>query len=204
MLYHHGHLLFLAGNAYKRSLDDHYESFVSIMLSAMSLECYINDFSKMISNTPESEIRSLQDLSFILDTLENSKASLIIKIEVIHHALTGQVMEKGSADHQELVMLIRLRNELVHRKPESENGWGPDPKAEHEPHNIVKFFSDKGIIERPSPKAPPVWSQYTNEPEVAQWAFNCAVSIIKNIIEILPQSNFKYVQEMISKDMKPI
>jgi len=205
MLYHHGNILFLAKNAYERSLKVEGESFVSIMLSAMALECYINDFTHRSSQELlQIGIKPLRDLSYVLNTLESSRATLIAKIESIYFLLTGSEVDRGSKSNQDLVMLVRLRNELVHRKPESHGDWGIKDTSEFEPHKFVKFFSDKGVIGLPPPEAPPVWSQFINKPVVAKWAYNTVVHIIKGIVSILPPSHFSQVENVCTDDLQKI
>ncbi len=205
MIYHHGHILGLAKKAYERSLSDEYESFVSITLSAMSLECYVNDFTHQSSSELlRIGIKPLQDLNYVLKILENSKASLIAKIETIHFLLTGEELEKGASKHQELSMLVRLRNELVHRKPESTGEWGLEENQTFEPHKFVKYFSDRGVINKPSEASPPTWSQYINKPEVAKWAYNVVVTTLQDIVSILPGSHFSYVQGVMTSELQKI
>ena len=168
----------------------------------MALECYINDFTEQSSReTFISGVKPLNDLSYILDAMESAKASIIAKIEMIFFLLTGSAIEKGSKKHQDLLMLVRLRNELVHRKPESTGEWGVEEDKEFEPHKFVKFFSDRGVIELPSPSSPPTWSQYLNKPEVAKWAYNSVASTIKDIVSAIPMSNFGQIQSMITKEI---
>lgn len=204
MIYHHGHILVLAKRAYERSLEEHSESFVSITLSAMALECYINDFTHQSSQDILSiNVKPLKDLSYVLATLEDLKFSLISKIEMIHYLLSDEQMDRGARKHQDLTMLIRLRNELVHRKPEDTGLFGIEG-IETEPHKYVRFFSNRGIIEKPSSDAPPTWSQYLNNPDVAKWAFNTVVTTINDIVAILPRSHFAHIQAMMTDDYEEI
>ena len=205
MLYHHGHILKLANNAYERSLSDEAESFVSITLSAMALECYVNDFTHQSSNEMLSiDIKEINDLNYVLRSLENARASLIEKISVIHFLLTNESIDKGSEKYQDLIMLVRLRNELVHRKPEATGEWGIEENQTFKPHKFVKYFSDRKIVKLPSSDSAPVWSQYVNKPEVAKWAYNIVVTTIKDIVTILPGSDLSYIQSIMTQDLKKI
>ena len=66
--------------------------------------------------------------------------------------LTETEIDKGSRKHQDLLMLIRLRNELVHRRPESTGEWGMEDVQAFEPHRFVRYFSERGVIDRPKPE----------------------------------------------------
>ena len=171
----------------------------------MALECYVNDLTHQSSQEIyRIGIKELQDLNYILTTLEDSRASLVAKIEATYYILTGNKFDRGNKAHQELSMLIRLRNELVHRKPEPTGEWGVNFEQEFEPHKLVKFFVDRNIIEKPSPNSPPSWSQYLNRPEVAKWAYNVAATQIIDIASWLPGSHLSYIQSFMVKDIEKI
>lgn len=205
MIYHHGHILVLAKNAYKRSLLDSNESFVSVMLSANALECYINDFSHLASAEIFSqEISKVRDMAFVLGQLESSRSTLIAKIASIHYFLSGKEPDKGTVMFQDLQFLIRLRNELIHRKPEDFGTWGGAFDESHKPHSLVQYLSGRKVIAKPDSNDPPVWGQYLNRPEVARWAYNIVTGIIGDIVEKLPPSHLKSVQISMIKDRKKI
>ena len=199
MLYQHGHLLLQAKKAHQRSLEDDSEALVSIALSAMALECYVNDLTQQTEHPYHSEgNEAVSLLGFSLRKLEQSKASLLTKLECIHFLSLGHELDRGGTLHQDLTMLIRLRNELVHKKPESTGNWGLAGDEEFEPHKFVKFFADRGVIDRPHPKQPPTWSQYLSDSAVAAWAHNLVVSVIRQLAEELPQGSLCEIQKIIT------
>ena len=205
MLYHHGHILSLAKKAHERSLDDSNESFVSIMLSTNALECFVNDFAHAASTELLSMgIESIRSMSFVLQQLESSRATLISKIECIHYFLSGEKPDRGSLKFQDLAYLVRLRNELIHRKPESTGDWGIDFEETHEPHSLVQYLANRKIIAMPGPKSPPVWGQFLNVPEVARWAFNFVTNLIKDIVGMLPESHLKRIHGKLAEDRQQI
>lgn len=205
MLYHHGHILSLAKKAYERSLTDSSESFVSIMLSSNALECYVNDFAHSASTELLSTgIASLRDMSFVLKQLETSRTTLISKIECIYYFLSGEKPDRGSSRFQDLSYLVKLRNELVHRKPESTGDWGIYFDDTQEPHSLVQYLANKKIIDMPGPKSPPVWGQFLNVPEVARWAYNFVTVLIKDITRMLPESHLKRIHGKMAENRKEI
>lgn len=205
MLYHYGRLLGLARKAHERSLSDSSEASVSIMLSVMTLECYVNEFSHRVSRYQESDgLKPLTDLSFMLDVHEKNKNSLLSKIELIHYFLTGFKVDKGSRHFQDLSMLIKLRNALVHRKPESTGGFNADPEAVYGLHPFVKFLVERELIDKPSEKMPPIWSHHINSPVVAAWAHNTVVEAILSTVAMLPDSGTKQIEEFFTNTITKI
>ncbi|PNH82467.1 hypothetical protein [Vibrio diazotrophicus] len=200
MIYHHGHILHLAKKAYERSLEDSSEASVSIMLSAMTLECYINEFTHRVERHQKHDNSNvLSRLGFLLSEYERNKNSLASKIELIHYVLNDEKVDKGSSLHQNITMLIKLRNALVHRKPESTSDFGMDPEKVYSLHPFVKFFVERKLIEKPSEKIPPIWSSYVNSPKVALWAYNTVVSQIEQIGTSLPESGTKQIEGFLTE-----
>ncbi len=200
LIYHHGHLLMLAKKAYKRSHDEASEASVSIILSAMTLECYINELTHRASSFQEHEENStLNSLSFLLNEYEKNKNSLLSKIGLIHFCLSSKKVDKGSRHFQDISMLIKLRNSLVHRKPESTADFTGDPEAVYSLHPFTSFLVDRGLIEKPPENTPPIWSHYINSPSVAAWAYNTVVETIQGTVGMLPESTAKSIEEFTTK-----
>ncbi|WP_445357964.1 hypothetical protein [Microbulbifer sp. ANSA005] len=193
----------LAKKAYERSKDESWEASVSIMLSAMTLECYVNELSHRVSDFQRHEpIEELKNLGFLLGEYEKNKNSLQSKIELIHFCLSGEKADKGSKYFQDISMLIKLRNALVHRKPESTGDFGADPDAVYSLHPFTSFLVERGLIHRPSEKMPPVWSYTVSQPSVAAWAYNTVVEAITTTVSMLPDSTTKSIEEFTTKHEK--
>ena len=203
MLYHHGHLLLLAKNAYDRCLDYPYEASVSIMLSVITLECYVNELQCRIDAFLIHESNdTLKDLSFHLNEYEKNRNSLISKLELILYCLKKEKFDRGSRHFQDIRMLINIRNALVHRKPESTSKLGSNAEESYSLHPFTKFLVDRGLIEKPHEKILPVWSQYLNSPKVAAWAYNTVVDSIISTVSMLPESTTKKIEEFTTKHEK--
>jgi hypothetical protein len=193
----------LARKAYERSKEESWEASVSIMLSAMTLECYVNELSHRVADYQKHEsIGELKNLAFLLGEYEKNKNSLLSKIELIHFCLSGEKADKGSRHFQDITMLLKLRNALVHRKPEPTGNFIDDPDAVYSMHPFTSFLVERGIIERPSEKMPPVWSYTISQPPVAAWAYNTVVDAITRTVCMLPESTTKSIEEFSTKHEK--
>lgn len=169
----------------------------------MTLECYINELSHRISHYQEYENNEkLKYLSFFLNEYEKNKNSLQSKIELINFSLSGEKLDKGSRYFQDITMLIKLRNALVHRKPESIKGFIGDSDTVYSLHPFTNFLVERGLIERPSEHIAPIWSHFINQPSVAAWAYNTVVEAITNSVSMLPESATKSIEEFSTKHEK--
>ena len=204
MLHHSGHLIFLARRAYERSISDPSDALSSIMMSAISLECFINEFSGRLQQERFKENPELIRVAFILKTLEESKATLLAKVEAITFLLTGAEAKKGELPYQDVAFLMQLRNALIHRKPEKVEWDFDKPNKKYEPHKYVQYLINRKVIEAPMPTNPPVWSQYIVSPNVARWAHNTVVEMIHHVTSLIPESLFAETTKLITVNMIPI
>lgn len=203
MLYHHGHLLLLAKKAYGRSIEEPTEASVSVMLSAMTLECYVNELTHRVTHYQQYESHErLSQLSFLLNEYEKNKNSLISKIELIYFVLSSRKPDRGSQHFQNLNMLIKIRNALVHRKPESVGDFEADSEKTYSLHPYVKYLVERKVLPKPSDKIAPVWYHHISCSPVAAWAYNTVVECITSTVEMLPESVTKQIEEFTTKHEK--
>ena len=184
-----GHILLVARNAYFRSATyDQYDALSSITLSAVGLECFVNEFADRLSaDYLHQNDKSLCDVEYALAAIERSHGSLRTKIDAIGFYLTRERINWGHAPFQDLAFLLKLRNKLVHRKPEKFDYDFDDPEREYTPHDDVAFLVSRKIICPPNSKTPPQWGAYVLCPETARWAFNTVVDVILEIVALIPE-----------------
>jgi hypothetical protein len=181
----------LAKKAYYRSQHDQQESLNGILLSALAFECFMNEFEDIAQDCiGQKDLHRLQTLRDIIADLEKGNAHLRIKIQAIHYFLTLRKLSFGRAPYQDLSILIDIRNTLVHRKPEKFEWDIDNPEKEYDPHRFVKFLADRQVIKRPPKMHPGTWSLYVIRSEVAKWAYDTAVAVIKDIAIVIPASRF--------------
>lgn len=134
----------------------------AIVLATMGLECFVNETCERLSSlvlTQEQQV--FRQTAHWLTILETKRASTLEKNSALTYGFTSQELLKSAPLYQDLSFLYDLRNVLVHRKPEGIGNWDPnEPEKRYEPHNYVRALAARNIIELPSPKAPPVWSQF--------------------------------------------
>jgi hypothetical protein len=189
MIYHAGHIFFVARNAYERSIKDQSEAMPSIILSTIALECFVNETIEQLSgNIPKLAGVDLSTTISWLEFAESKKSSTLEKIEAFHLALTGKKTDRGSQLNQDLAILYQLRNALAHRKAEPTGDWDPnDNEKTYEPHKFVRLLAQRGIVEIPPPNFPPLWSQFVLHHRTAKWSFNTAIAGAKSLTSLMPK-----------------
>ena len=205
MLLHSGHLLMLSKQAYERSLQQSWEAMASIVLSAISFECFVNECEERLeSEYLNQRLDQLSTLRDTLNILEEERASLLTKVDAMHLALVGSRIDRGKLPFQDVRFLFELRNAFVHRRPERFEWEFENPDREYEPHKFVRYLTQRGIVQKPNPKNPPSWSQYVLVPETARWAHNTVVVVSKDIVSWFPAGNFKTTTEFMFREWTEI
>lgn len=202
-LLHSGTLLVAARRSYERSLHSREEAMPSIVLSAMTLECFLNELEERLQDgllVQPSDALAL--LKGVMSLLEDERASILLKIDAIHLILSGVRIDRGRLPFQDVRFLSELRNSLIHRRPENFKLGRQD--QEYEPHKFVKYLSQRGVISRPPTTNPPSWSQYVLVPQTARWAHNTVVDMVQTIVGWLPPGNLRTTTEFIISDWQAI
>ncbi len=206
MIFQAGHIFLVARRAYERSLSDSSEAMPSIILSTVALECFVNETIERLSKEHfRDPDKNLVLAANWLEFVESKKGSTLEKLEAFHLAFTGTKAERGHPPYQDMSLLYQLRNDLVHRKPEPFRDWDPNDKERtYEPHKFVRMLAQRGIVNMPPPNLPPIWSQFVLHDRAAKWAFNTAVSGVKYVVSLLPESLFLKITEVMTDQIEPI
>jgi len=201
-----GHILLVAKNAYLRSATtEKYDALSSIILSAVGLECFVNEFAEHLrADQLHQNSKALNDVEFALEAIERCHGSLRTKIDAISFYLMRARVNWGHAPFQDLAFLLSLRNKLVHRKPERFDYDFEYPDRDYTPHDDVAFLVSRKVISAPNSKNPPQWSAYVVCPETAQWAFNTVVDTIHWIVKLIPHGNAEKVLQMLVRDLEHV
>lgn len=206
MIFHSGHIFVIAKRTYERATLDQSEVMPAIVLATMGLECFVNETCERLSSEVLTQGQEVfHQAAYWLRMLEAKRASTLEKISGLTYAFTNHELTREAQPYQDLRFLYELRNVLVHRKPEGVGNWNPDdPAKKYEPHRYVKALVERNIIELPSPKAPPVWSQFVLIAETAKWAFNTSVAGVRHIVSLLPPGPFAHTTKVVTAILSPI
>lgn len=121
----------------------------------------------------------------VLRQAEDGHASILLKINIAYLAMTGTLPDKGGQLYQDIQLLFKLRNLIVHARPE-EVEFGESEKPAEYP-KIVRSFASRRVIEMPKSGSAIAWQQYVIVPPVALWAYNTSISAMKWLAASAPE-----------------
>ncbi len=93
-----GSFFWLARKAYERSKSDASESVITLLLSAIGVESFINEMTEFASNSAFTEnepSREIKVLGALLSDLEEQKVQIGAKIQLAYYILTRQQLKVG-------------------------------------------------------------------------------------------------------------
>ena len=115
---------FLSGIAPKaadRSIDDPDQALVAVIFSCAWLESAVNEIMYDLENIPDSHLPTGYPSTAALareSGLFEDRAAFERKVRILGLARTGHPIDFGLEPFQSLGVLLRIRNWLVHLKPE--------------------------------------------------------------------------------------
>ena len=195
----------MARRACERSEDRGQEAIVAVILSVIAVEAFINEMGELVSSPPdpgkETDKEKLIALGLMLNDLEEQGVSLRTKLQMAHYVLTRRSLDKGANPYQDLGLLVRIKNKLVHKKAEvlTINASG-NTVGDHDP--LLVRLAARGVIDRLGNRQAPQFQPLIGKPKVATWAHNVALEMIVFIQELLPEGLSKVILSI--SDQRPI
>lgn len=184
-------LLRLAKEACKRSESDPSEAIVAVVLSAVSIEAFLNDMVEFASaySDMDGEPEEVAAFASILKDLESQRAQIRLRVQIGYYIFEKKKLNKGELPYQDFHLLMDLRNALVHKKPEKWTWSGDD--QEYEPHRLVKRLADRKVIRQAPSDKPPEFFFLVCSSAVARWSYNVAVDMVQFLADCVPPSQLK-------------
>lgn len=164
----------------------------AVIYSAMAVEAFPNDFAHMASIFPldntGKEVIEIVAAAQILAELEEQRAQPKTKYQVLYYILAKTYFPKDNVIWADCELLMKLRNELVHPKPEN-IGLGEGAVRESRVRKLVHQLRQRNLIARPQGSEPHDWSFILEDDDhVAVWAVKTAKSIIQFVASKAPDS----------------
>lgn len=97
---------------------------VSIVFSVIALESFVNEMTEHAQNMAVTQPAEVGVFAQMMDEADDDHASLDFRLRLAHWILTGRIMDKGSQPYQDFALLISLRNDLVHTRPNKLFAYG--------------------------------------------------------------------------------
>jgi hypothetical protein len=168
---------------------------VSIVFSVIALESFVNEmteYAQIMAPAPPEAVTFAQ----IMGDAEEDHASLDFKLKLAHWIVTGRPMDKGSQPYQDFALLMRLRNDLVHTKPNKPFIAGETTNEEaHEA--LLTRFRNKQILadDRDSGS----WTYLVQSRAVAEWSCRTVARVVSEVCSGVSQNSFEKTLRAISE-----
>lgn len=173
-----GTLLDLSRKACFRSISNSQEAFVSIVLATTSVEGFFNEIVLTAKLTGRGS--PLADIAHLIGSTE--RMPLIAQVQLAHFLFLNRKLDGGTQPFQDLTLLIRIRNSIVHLQPERFDLFESDPK----PNKLVQQLINRKII-APSKGRASSLKTCLRDPSIAIWAYNTSIQTRQFLWSILPE-----------------
>jgi hypothetical protein len=120
--FHAGVLLQIAREAIERAENTPPEALVSIVFSAVALECFIHDLADQCDTFQSfSGVRKLKSGRFacLLERAEKHNSAILLKLHLARLAFADEPFDEGAQPFQGVQLLFTIRDAIVHSKPDS-------------------------------------------------------------------------------------
>jgi hypothetical protein len=159
---------------------------VPVILSAVFIEAFFNELEHEATTMKSAggDAR-LEVLGLLLGDLEDSHASIRLKLQLSYFALTNTYPSRGTQPFQDFDLLVRLRDALVHPKTALLDYKAPKKSSNA---SLLAGLASRRLIDPPADDSPPDWFKEAMVPAVASWACGTAFSVAQAVIDVLPNS----------------
>jgi hypothetical protein len=174
---------------------------ISIVFSVVALESFLNEITaqaqQMAVHQPSVAGSEAVLFAQIMGDAEESHARLESKLTLAKWILSGQSLNRGGQPYQDLVLLMRLRNDLVHTKPNKLFEWGKTTNEEAHGTLIAKF-KDKHVLADGMPTGS--WTSLVQTKAVAEWSCRTAANVVGDLCSgVGAQSDFHKLLDFFRK-----
>jgi hypothetical protein len=180
----------IACTAARRSVDCADDALVAILFAAAAIEALIFDVGQ-VARLPiiDADSKVFATLSSVLEELESSKASILVKIQMYFQILSGESLQKGEQPFQDLVLLIELRNELVHHKPEEIYSAVDVHIRRGKSGKFLTRLQSRGLVRYDEKQFPDRWTRIIATRVVANWACETVLDVATRISLVAKRDN---------------
>ncbi|MBR9910408.1 MAG: hypothetical protein GYB33_08675 [Gammaproteobacteria bacterium] len=188
----------IATEARDRSSESQEQALVSLMFSFNALEAFINETVTCCKMTTVGRLAEHEKTYYsIMNDLQKNKASTQIKFDLGKLLLSGVSWNHNEKPYQDFKLLLKVRNELVHRKSEMHEeelvkGVGFIEKTINDHPKFFKELQSKKLIYNSSLDCS--WIDLVQNISFASWCCDTALSMNQaflNSIKDVPDSNLK-------------
>jgi len=176
---------------------------VSVVFSVIALESFmkgITDYAQgMTAYQPSFEGSEAVLFAQVMGDAEDAHARLESKFSLAKWILAGQNVDRGGQPYQDFALLMRLRNDLVHTKPNKLFVHGVTTNEEAH-QDLMKKFRDKNILANDRDSGS--WTYLVQTKAVAEWSCKTAAHVVNDLCTGAPQIGLKIVMDGVNANFQ--
>jgi len=160
---------------------------VSVVFSVIALQSFVNEMTEHAQNMSSIQLAEVGVFAQMMGDAEEDRASLDFRLRLAHWILTGRMMDRGSQPYQDFALLIGLRNDLVHTKPNRLYTYGKTTNEEAH-SRLMKRFRDKNILAEENSAS---WTHLVQTRAVAEWSCRSVARVVNEVCSGTSQSDLQ-------------
>jgi hypothetical protein len=173
---------------------------ISVVFSVIALEAFINEMTDyaqdMTAYQPSVEGPEAVLFAQVMGDAEEAHARLESKFTLASWILSGRNIDRGGQPYQDFALLMRLRNDLVHTKPNKLFVHGVTTNEEAH-GSLLARFRDKNILADDNVTGS--WTYLAQTKAVAEWSCKTAAHVVNDMCSGVPQISFQTVLDFVNK-----
>ena len=176
---------------------------ISVVFSVIALESFMNEMTNYAQEWTDYQpsVEGPQTVLFaqVMGDAEDAHARLESKFTLAKWILLGRNTDRSGQPYQDFALLTRLRNDLVHTKPNQLFVHGKTTNEEaHE--DLIKKFRNKKILANDRDSGS--WTYLVQTKAVAEWSCKTAAHVVNDLCTGVPQNNFKTVLDGVNANFQ--
>ena len=160
---------------------------VSIVFSVIALESFVNEMTEQAQNISPTQPAEVSTFAQMIGDADDDHASLDFRVRLAYWIMTGRMMDRGSPPYRDFALLIWLRNDLVHTRPNKLFAYGKTTMEEVH-GRLLKRFRDKNILADDYSAS---WTHLVQTRAVAEWSARTVAAVVNEIGSGTSQSDFQ-------------
>jgi hypothetical protein len=174
---------------------------VSTTFSAAAVEAFLNEATKMASDYSDmqSDPQAVRLFAECMTEAEENHTPLASKFALANWILLGMRLDKGAQPYQDLDLLVRLRNRVMHFK--GNKRFEQHITADEFHSELIQSFGNKNLLAEDM--EPGSWLHAIETKAVAEWSCRTAAKVVVDFVSKTPQGMWRNFLEGVHRHFVP-
>jgi len=174
---------------------------VSLVFSVVAVEAFLNEATEMALGFLDipSEPQGIAVFTECMADAERSRLPLESKLGLAKWVLAGTRLDRGVQPFQDFLLMIRLRNNLVHFK--ANEPYAQNDTAEEVHKNLIQKFRGRNLLAEDM--QPGSWIHAIETKAIANWCCRTTAQVVVDFVSNVPQGAYRTFVEGIKGHFVP-